>query len=322
MGDDGCGSRLATAPQHFKTMNKGLLQEIRKPQDWIAGGYTPLGGGGINPGGQWDHYLPVIEYQNKGFDKMACVTYSLLNTLEVLHLFKTGKERNFSDRFLATTSGTTRQGNYLSTVFDKARKFGLVDESVYPDVHTTWEDYYKEIPNKIKEQALEFLNEWDLYREWIFPYQRDEILKGLDQTPLQVTVSYASGSGILYPQGVYNHAVMLYGYEPNSHWKIFDHYEGAIKRYDWDYEFGTILKPTLSNKYIPMKFKQDYLYLLVEGKEQKLGMFLDGKMVIYDNKIDTLLNSSARLKRFEPAIPVTLRDWESVPRVNGKGEII
>lgn len=303
-------------------MNTGLLLQPKKPQDWIAGGYTPIRGVGINPGGQWDDYLPVVEYQNKGFDRMACVSYSLLNALEVLYLYKTGKERNFSDRFLAKASNTTKNGNYLAQVFDTARKYGLVNESTYSDVTTTWEDYYQNIPQEIIEKAKEFLEEWTLYREWIETQNKQDIIDGLRHSPLQVVVAYASGNNILYPQGVYNHAVMLYGYEEGEYWKIFDHYTQTHKRYAWNYQFGAILKPTLENKFIPMKFKQNYLYMLVEGSEQKLGMFLDGDMIIYDNKVDTLINSSSRLGRYEVAIPVNLKNWDSVPHKNGKGELI
>ena len=302
--------------------NLGVKLESIKPQDWIAGGFTPLSSKDIVPDGQWDKYLPVIEYQNRSFDRMACISYSLLNPLEMQYLAKTGKEINFSDRFLAKMSNTQHWGNYVSTVFDTARRFGLVEESVYPDVLTDWDDYYKDIPEDVILKAGDFLLQWDMYREYILPQHTSEIIASLRQTPLQVLVKYASGPGILYPSGKYNHAVTLYGYQENEFWKIFDHYEGAIKRYDWDYQFGTILKPTLLSKNIPMKFKQNHLYLLVEGNEQKLGMFLDNKIVIYDDKVDAIINSSSRLRRYEVAVPTTMVDWNSVPHVNGRGDKI
>jgi hypothetical protein len=97
-----------------------------------------------NPSGDWTPYLPPGEWQgNHIVDTKACVTFSALNSLEVQYKFLTGKERNFSDRFIATLSGTTPQGNHLYKVGDAIRKEGLVDESVWPTPENySWDSYY------------------------------------------------------------------------------------------------------------------------------------------------------------------------------------
>jgi len=306
-------------------MNLGLLQEKALPTDMVSGEFTPIVGGKINPGGQWDDYLPVAEFQNNnGFDRMACVTYSLENCLETVELCLTGIENNYSDRFLAKLSGTTHQGNYLSKVFDTILSTGLAKENDYPDDSMNWEEYYAEVPSDPLTKAKEYNNNWNIYREWVTPYNKDNIIEALDYTPLQVTVRYASGDGILNPLGDYQHAVMCYGYVKNKYWKIFDHYTQTRKKYAWDYEFGTILKPTITLKdnHTYMKFEQNRLYLLIEGNEQKLSMFLDGNLVEFPTWSMTRENSNSRLGKWMAAVPVKLIDWNSVPHTNSKGEQI
>lgn len=305
--------------------NLGIRIKQQLPNDYQVGGITPLASGVINPSGDWTAYLPVIEYQNnRGFDRLACVTYSLLNCLEILYLYKTQKEINFSDRFLAKASNTTLNGNWADVVFDTARKEGLVTEGDYPDTATNWNDYYKPLSPELYQKAEKFLDEWELFREWVPVYKRERIFDSLKEAPLQVFVKYASGNGILNPEGQYNHAVTVYNAVWGEYWEIYDHYTQTRKKYAWDYEFGVVLKPTmnLKIKYIPMTFKQNFTYLVNDGDTQRLGMFLDGKMVIYDDKVDTLLNSASRLKKYEPAIPVLLKDWNGIDHINGKGELI
>lgn len=308
------------------TENFGLILEDVKPQDWYYGGqgdfFTPLTSQKLIDTNDWSPWLPIVEYQNNnGFDRMACVTYSHENTVETIEYFKTGKRPNYSDRYIATLSGTTHQGNSVTKVFDTTREFGLVAEEALPDNATNWDEYYD---NKKAEalisQGKKFLDKYDLYREFVPTYKKDVIFEALNHAPLQVIVKYDSGDGILNPVGNYNHSVMCFKAEYGKWWGIFDHYQQVIKKYDWNYEFGMILKPTLNLKTPPMFTpKNNELYMLVEGPEQKLAMGLDGKLVIYKEKVDTLINSSSRSGAWKPAVPLTLAKWNSVKHVDGKG---
>lgn len=304
--------------------NFGLILKPQKPSDWIAGGFTPLTQQGIKSDGNWTDFLPIVEYQNNGsFDRMDCVTYSLLNCIEALYKFQTGIERNFSDRALAKLSHTTKEGNSLDTVFDTARKFGLVDETLWPDVFTNWDDYYVDVPIEIQNLGYEFLTIWSLYREWISTKNKDLIFNSLKDAPLQVVVAFATGNDLLKPTTQYNHAVCLFNAVYGEYWEIFDHYSQTIKKYHWDYEFGTILKPTLYNKKTMTFIPQDnQLYLLVQGLEQKLAMGYKSSLMIYDEKIDTLLNSASRSKQYQIPKPLTQDEYNSVDKINGKGELI
>jgi len=222
-------------------MNLGALQDVKKPNDWIARGFTPLPTNILQSDGNWEAYLPVVEFQNNGgYDRYACATYSYLNPLEILYLRLTGKEINFSDRFLAKASGTTKSGNYMYKVAETARKIGLLLESQYPDVNTDWDDYYKDIPEELYTEALKFLDEWDLYHEWVED-TNEAIREALREAPLQVYVRFASGDGILNPVGRRQHFVTLYAM--TDAYEIFDHYTQSRKRYSLDYKFDSILKP-------------------------------------------------------------------------------
>jgi hypothetical protein len=309
-------------------MNLGYIPAVITAEDWRIGGqgdfFSPVNSTALISGNNWEEWLPVIEYQNQaGFDRMACVTYSLMNCFEILNIQETGKELNFSDRYIAKLSNTSRQGNTLPAVFDEVRENGLVKESVWPDVLTDWDDYYKQVPANIIGSGKEFIKDYDVYREYVATYKKDLIFEALNHAPLQVIVEYASGDGILNPGQAYNHAVTCYGAKKNEYWLIYDHYTQTRKKYAWDYEFAAILKPTFKLKKPNMlKVKNGFMYLLVEGPTQKLGMGLDGALVVFADKVDCLINSSSRLKIFEPAIPVTLAQWSSVKKVDSKGKKI
>src|SRR4051812_22652704 len=114
--------------------NHGLLEIGRRPRDFVG---ADLPFEVRLPSGNWQAYLPVGELQREiaGLpivETMACVSFSLTNAIETQEKFLTGKEVNYSDRWLATMSGTTIHGNSLQIVADTVRKYGLVKESSWP----------------------------------------------------------------------------------------------------------------------------------------------------------------------------------------------
>lgn len=313
-------------------MNFGLQPTIYKPTDWWFKGYTPLIGGQTVP---IDHeaLLPVIEYQNNyGFDRYNCVSMAINNWFETEVLRQTSKEYNASDRFLAKASGTILgYGNRVDTVFDTKRTKGFVQENRWPDVKTP-QEYYADIPKEIYDEALSNLAHYSFYREWVFPHKRDDILAALKDTTLPVTVKYAAGSGVLNPEGIHNHAVLLYGTDWMGNWLIFDHYEQVRKKYHRDYIFGSVLKPTLKKNAIMYKFTQNQAYMLVQGPEQKVGLYVDGvikadgqekpvKGLLIGDKTEVILNASARQqsKYLVTPTPLTLNDWNQATHYDMKG---
>lgn len=298
------------------------LKDQIKYKDWKFRGLTPIAGTAQNDMGNWEFYLPITEVQNaSNYDRQACVTYSILNCIEALYKYQFQVERNFSDRYIAQLSGTTHSGNSLAKVFETIQEYGLVDEELWPDNATTWEEYYKSVPQEIVNEGLVFKQKYNLFREWVNPNNESDIEKALESAPLQATVRYTTGDGILMPSGEPNHAVVIYGCESGKYWKIFDSYQQSKKRYNWNYKFGVVLKPSLIKKK-PMIIQDNQLYCLIEGPSQLLGMGYQGKLVIYTDKIDTIINSLMRSKKWQIPTPVHLSDWNSVDHLNGKLEPI
>ena len=147
-----------------------------------------------NPSGDWETYLPLEEKQyNDNGDSMSCVTFAEVSGIEVEEKRITGIEPNYSDRWTAKMSGTTREGNYLWKVADTIRKFGLVKEESYPkpEGKWTWDEYHKIIPeplySKLFNEGQEWLKRWDVKYEAI-EFSKASLIKHLKMSPLSVVV--------------------------------------------------------------------------------------------------------------------------------------
>lgn len=236
-------------------MNYGLQVKPKRPTDFLLGS-SGLDETELNPTGDWLEYLPIKEYQNQdGLELMNCVTMSALNCLETLHNRLYGVEMNWSDRFTAKMSNTTIKGNWLTIVGDSIRKDGLVSETIYPVIWTSWEDYYKEIIQELKDKGLLVLNQYKINYEWVIPSNAEMFENALKIAPIQVCV-YAWGNPI---NGIYrrenrtlNHAVTLIKAVHEEYWVIFDHYDATVKKLAWDYVITNGFKYSLTK--IQMKF--------------------------------------------------------------------
>lgn len=164
----------------------------------------------INPTGDWTPFVPKAENQYSNMaDSMACVSFSFLNCLETQLKFF-GEELDFSDRFLAKMSGTTIHGNTLQKVADTFREFGCVLEADWPRPDNfTWETFYAEIPQEIKDKALKY----GVGYEWI----------GTDVASLQYHLKQSSLQ-LVIP----GHAIMGV-YENADIFRFFDTYAPYLK---------------------------------------------------------------------------------------------
>lgn len=319
--------------------NSGLkILEHISPTEFIAGDFSPLvwKARTNEEKGFWLNHIPVYEVQNNfGVDKMNCTTMATDNAIETDVKEKTGIEINISDRHVSKISGNTKDGNYIHYPIEAIMREGFVSEEKYPEEYKnqppTWDEYYKEITKELKEEALDALEKYNFGREFIYPVNdKDDLYQKLHESPLKVTVRYAADEDpekILNPIGKTNHDVIIVSAKFGEYWVIFDSYAWqrgwpTLKRYAWNYQFGSVMRINveLKNNITHMIFKQNYPYLLVEGSEQKLGFFLDGRMITDKDWSKIMVQSASRLKRYEPAIPVKLADWNSVPHVNLKGE--
>jgi len=248
-------------------MNYGVRLQKKRETDYIIGG-SSLDETKINPLGDWTVYLPLKEYQNLGVETMACVIFSALNCLEILLDFKYKEKINFSDRFTAKMSNTTRRGNWMTTVGDSIRKDGIVLEKDYPSVWTSWEDYYKIIPDDILNKAIQ---DYKINYEWIVPTNQDNLTEALKIAPIQIIV-HAWDKQV---NGIYqrtekplNHAVVLFNSVPGQYFEIFDTYDYVIKKLAWDYKIQHGFKYSITkNKMEFIKEKNKKAVYLLKGRE-------------------------------------------------------
>lgn len=288
-----------------KQINFGLIEEPRQENDYIAGIASPLSKVEVFKDGHgWGKYLPVPEMQFNGLtDYMDCVTESFTNCIEMLQKAFYNVQDNYSERFTAKLSGTTRQGNSLRNVAESGRKQGLVLETEWPrNKPMTWEEYYATIPQAVIQKGLKFVKDWTINYEWI-DETKEAFKQALKYGLIQVTgYAWLGQDGIFYDWGRRaNHAFVIYDYVEGEYWLAYDSYptdyeldnnstqQEFIKKIAWNFKFGSAMqftiKPNLNNneslmakiKNMFKKIARDAkggLWFLKDGKKQKIENWL------------------------------------------------
>jgi len=207
----------------------------------------------LQPSGQWDLYLPEYEYQRFSWgDTMACVTFSFLNCLETLLKRKYNEQWDFSDRFTAKVSGTTKNGNWMYKVASSWNMDGFLSFLHWRNEGLTWDEFYKEIPQEKKALAFANRKHFELGYDWIDPITTAKLKEALEYSPLWIAIcAYGHKVNGVYQRtdGSINHCVMLYGYDERG-WKIYDHYLGNEYRIlAPDYIIGTACRLKITKTY-------------------------------------------------------------------------
>jgi len=247
--------------------NTGFIEVAPKPLDFVAGAETGIADIELNPSGDWTSYLPTDERQKVStFDTMACVSFSALNVIETVLNFKINQgilstddfnwlvtngyvdinnRVNFSDRFTAKMSGTTTNGNSLPAVADSIRNHGLLPQKDWEFIGIfEWSEFYKEIPQELKDKALQFKNRFEVKYEWIGLNTPEtttlaRYATNLRKSPLQVATAVCppwNTSEILLTCGFgVAHATSIFDLEEGQWWDVFDHYDPFRKRFALDY---------------------------------------------------------------------------------------
>lgn len=267
--------------------NTGLIHKEPEKKDYALGSPNSFDKTLENQSKDWSDSLPELELQSKyGVETMGCVSFSYNNCQEVNFKHKFGKDVNFSDRFLAKVSGTTKNGNWYKDVAQAARDKGLVSEEEWPwpEEVDTWADYYKNIPEDVKEEALGFKDFYELEYEWVDPgrggVDKDKLERSLLFSPSQVSVyawdeSRKDGDVYMPVPGVdsakdTNHAVMLYKYD-GENWYIFDHYDEEIKKLHEDYFISSAMIHSVTKKVMFRLVKgSDSAHVYAEDESGKL----------------------------------------------------
>lgn len=198
----------------------GFKLDEPSDKDYIFGASLPYEV--IQPDGDWTPYLPKPEYQNTNpFEPYCCVTETILNCVEILIKQQYGEEVNYSDRFLASISGTKNGGNTPRTVADFLRILGVVPEEAYPFTAPTFDEFYQPIPEDLKALAKEFVEKWEFKYESV---PTNMIEKALQTSPLGVSVyAWIDNNGVFYnPNQPDNHFTTLYKLDDYQH--FFDSY--------------------------------------------------------------------------------------------------
>jgi hypothetical protein len=266
--------------------NTGFIEKQPLITDFQVGAESGIAPEVLAEDGQYDLYLPDEETQSRNlFDALDCVTFSALNNIETILTYKISKglippekiqwlknngyidpstnKVNFSDRFTAKMSGTTRNGNSLGAVGDSIRLHtngsgdGLVPESAWPwpkemtDAMTydeKWNLYYAEIPESVKAIGKKFLEIFDIKYEWVaigtfITTPAEQIKNALKYGPVQIAAPicppWGSNEGDTEIKACGDtrpaHATEIYGFIDGEAWKDFDHYKSFRKRLDWNY---------------------------------------------------------------------------------------
>ena len=213
----------------------GLLFKIRKT-DYISGYYSKLKGIDLLGDANWEPFLPIGEMQNKPFifDTLSCATFSGLNSVEtqikyfveknlipteyVEYLKDIGfdllkEEFNGSDCFTAIMSGTTKQGNYLQSIWDSFRKDGILPQNYLP-FNKDWNNFDSwinplNITDSMKERAKKILEVFSFGYEWVITgdessTEKTDIAKEqLKQAPLHSACNSKPHAVMIYKKGYY-----------------------------------------------------------------------------------------------------------------------
>lgn len=149
--------------------------------------------------GDWTSHLPPEERQyNDSGDSMSCVSFAHLSGIETqefswLQKLNIPNSFEYSDRWIAKMSDTTKEGNYLWKVADTIRKYGLVKEESYPrpEGSWTWEQYHADIPepllSKLLAEGQEWLKKWDVKYESV-DVSKESLMRHLKMAPLTVVI--------------------------------------------------------------------------------------------------------------------------------------
>lgn len=267
----------------IKIQNHGFLEEAIQPDEYIFGAHQ-VPEEVIRPDGQWDTFLPVEEPQRRKIETMNCVTYGTLNGIEILEKAKYGVENNWSERYVGTITGTTRNGNSAQRVCEAVRKTcGCIPEAELPftDEIKTWAQYYSPRPmtKKYTDMGKKWLETYEFMHEWVFTSSTARYLKArylkkaLQYSPVGVSVlawKSRNGKYYKYARERDNHWCVCYGYVDKDHWKVFDTYTNMRKKLEWNYNFRFgkrfhLLRRTPMNKIYRLKDKNEIVVKLGEG---------------------------------------------------------
>jgi hypothetical protein len=236
---------------HDTPMSHGFIYRKPEKEDYKDDGKIKLGGLPIVPSGQWDAFLPEPEFQDRYCSTMSCASFNTLKAIQALHKQEFGDTTNWSDRMLASLSGTTPSGNDPHTVAETLRKKGTVYETEWPytsEINTIGK--YLQTPpfQTVVNGQVEFKGVYDFAHQYVGT-DPQSMKTALTYSPLGVDVfawNTSDTDDIYHRNGMQSeHWTMIYGYVPGKYWKCLDSYPPYQKKLAWDFGFTMVKQYTL-----------------------------------------------------------------------------
>lgn len=276
--------------------NKGVLLAPLRAKDYtIIGGVSKIEL--VRVVENWEQYLPETEKQySTKVDFLDCVTMSgpdhciatqlnyLLKTNqlsdEAVNFFQDeGYIKNglfsLSSRFNAKMNGTDKlKGQYLYAAADHVKNEGILPEMDWPTTDDmSWDEFYKEIPQPLKDKAKKSKLYIDIKYQFV---NDDQIPTQIKIAPIQIATQicpgWDSGNVVQKCSGLpLAHATMLYGYDANGNFKDFDHYWPYKQILEKNYELPHNLQYVVKTKNLLQKGMRGKNVVALQDALRKLG---------------------------------------------------
>jgi len=178
----------------------GFVEPVIKKDHWVLGGLGSIPKVKLKPKEGWPSLNILKERQNLKFETWNCTGFNTLQPIERMEYAITGKEVNYSDRWLGIVAGTKFPGNDPHKVAEAVRKYGLIPEEMLPwsdDLQNVDEYYSFKGANEAECRAegkkwLEthtFLHEWVFKKEHTLEERTKRMIEALDYCPPSISVT-------------------------------------------------------------------------------------------------------------------------------------
>ena len=210
----------------------------------------------LRPNSDWNDPAILVEENQSSpiLESMSCASQGANHVIETIGMVMYSQPWRKSSRYIAKESGTTQQGNNMTTVLDTIRKScGMVENASWPFTpDMDWNAFYASIPVSVIEEGKKWLESYGIVYS-VVQQNIGAITEALKYSPLYVCgYAWAQGQNGLYQSwGRANHCFMLL----NPQFYVLDTYSPFVKRLDPSYKFGAIFSISLTKKQ-PMNFLQ------------------------------------------------------------------
>ena len=312
---------LLTLAQKYPLINRilklhyGLLPDPESDKDDIMGALSRFNWVKLREDGDWTGVFKELdmETQKKRFDTMGCVSFSLLNIVEMLAFQKWGETWNLSDRYLAKMSNTSRRGNNMRNVADTMRKLGAVNEDDWKwDAPFNWNEYYARIPAELTAKGQQWLKEYEFGYDavWATASMMKEAIK---YSPLWVGgYAWAKRGVLYYSYGKPNHAFVLTRYAPKI---VGDSYDPFEKHLDENFKLYYIKRIYLAKKKQEFN-KKEIMQFIKKGVRRLMRVEKHGEVwelskdgIVYKSPDEYLKDNAVKDFKDGTMIPINEKDF-------------